>query len=352
MTPTVTPLPTAEATATAMSTPTPTIVPATATVTVVATTTQTPTPIPTVTATATATATRTPTRTPTVTATATATSPTATGTPVATPTLTTPVLRLRKQAPEVVTAGEPITYTLYVTNDGPVAVDNLTVRDQVPTGATVVTAPGASVIGRQVEWPLAQLAVGQQATVRFVVTATQALVNLHYNVQSANGAVILGDAPVLTLVGSTVTTGTVDSATGGVITAPDEKLTVLFPSGAVTTPVSVTVVNVAAPIVDAGFAGIAFSIKATDAGGNDVSSFQQPLVITINYNEADLQNAGITDEQSLNLYYWDGAQWVAILPCAGCQLDTVQNTITVTVDHLTLFAMRKANRLLLPLVVR
>lgn len=267
------------------------------------------------------------------------------------------MLRLRKQAPEVVTAGEPITYTLSVSNDGPVAVDNLTVRDQAPTGATVVAAPGASVVnlpggGQQVEWALTQLAAGQQATVRFVVTATQSLVNLNYSLQRADGPVVRGDAPVLTLVGSTVTTGTVDTATGGVITAPDEKLTVLFPSGAVTTPVSVTVVNVAAPIVDAGFAGIAFSIEATDASGNDVTSFQQPLVITINYSEADLQNAGITDELSLNLYYWDDEQWVAILPCAGCQIDTVQNTITVTVDHLTLFAVRKANRLLLPLVVR
>lgn len=311
--------------------------PATATITATITVTQTPSPIPTVTTTV--------------------TRPTATSIPGATPTVTAPALRLRKQAPEVVTAGEPITYTLYVTNDGPVAVDNLTVRDHVPTGATVVAAPGASIVnlpgdGQQVEWTLAQLAAGQQAKVRFVVTATQSLVNLNYGVQRANGAVIRGNTPVLTLVGSTVTTGTVDTATGGVITAPDEKLTVLFPSGAVTTPVSVTVVNVAAPIVDAGFAGIAFSIEATDAGGNDVANFQQPLVITINYSEADLQNAGITDEQSLNLYYWNGEQWVAILPCAGCQIDTVQNTITVTVDHLTLFAVRKAHRLLLPLVVQ
>ena len=257
----------------------------------------------------------------------------------------------------MVTAGEPITYTLYVTNDGPIGVDNLTVRDQVPTGATVVAVPGGSVVslptgGQQVEWSLAQLAAGQQVTVRFVVTATQSLVNLTYSVQSANGAVIRGDAAVLTLVGSTVTTGTVDSMMGGTLTAPDEKLTVVFPPGAVTTPVSVTMVNVTAPIVDAGFAGIAFSIEATDAGGNDVAHFQQPLVITISYNEADLQNAGITDEQSLNLYYWDGAPWVAILPCAGCQIDTVQNTITVSVDHLTLFAVRKTHRLLLPLVVR
>lgn len=281
---------------------------------------------------------------------------TATNTPITTPAAIA-ALRLRKQAPEVVKVGEPITYTLQVTNNGAVAVDNLTVRDQVPTGATVVNVPGGAVVGlpgggQQVEWSLAPLAAGQQTTVRFVVTATQSLVNLTYSVQSANGAVIQGDAPVLTLVGSTVTTGTVDNATGGVITAPDKKLTVRFPPGAVTTPVSVTVVNVAVPVVDGDFVGIAFSIEATDASGNDVTSFQQPLVITINYNEADLQNAGITDEQSLNLYYWNGKQWVAILPCVGCQIDTVQNTITVTVDHLTLFAVRKAHRLLLPLVVR
>lgn len=254
-------------------------------------------------------------------------------------------------------AGEPITYTLQVTNADSVTVNNLTVRDQVPAGATVVAVPDGSVVslpsgGQQVEWSLAHLAAGQQATVRFVVTASKSLVNLTYSVQSANGAVIQGDAPVLTLAGSTVTTGTVDNATGGVVTAPGETLTVRFPPGAVTTPVSVTVVNVAAPVVDGDFVGIAFSIEATDVGGNEVSHFQQPLVITVSYREADLQNAGITDEQSLNLYYWSGEQWVAILPCAGCGIDTVQNTITVSVDHLTLFAVRKAHRLLLPLVVR
>lgn len=246
---------------------------------------------------------------------------------------------------------------MQLTNNGLLAVDDLTVRDRLPADATLQAVFGGAVVtlpegGQQVEWHVAQLNAGQQVTVRFVVTATQSLINTIYAVQTANGYTLTGSEPVLTLVSSDVTTGTVDTVNGGVITSVDENLSVTFPPGAVTTPVSITMVNVSRPINDAGFVGVAFSIEATDPGGNAISQFQQPLVITVGYSEADLQNAGITDEQSLNLYYWDETQWVATLPCAGCLIDTEQNTITVVVDHLTLFAVRKANRVLLPLIAK
>ncbi len=206
--------------------------------------------------------------------------------------------------------------------------------------------------GQQVEWHVAQLNTGEQATVRFVVTATQSLLNVTYEARTANGYTVTGSEPVLTLVSSDVTTATIDAVNGGVVTALDENLSVTFPPGAVTTPVSITLVNVSQPISNAGFVGVAFSIEATDSNGNTISQFQQPVVITVSYSESDLQNAGITDEQSLNLYYWDGESWVAILPCAGCLIDSAQNTITVVIDHLTLFAVRKINRVLLPLIAK
>jgi hypothetical protein len=36
---------------------------------------------------------------------------------------------------------------------------------------------------------------------------------------------------------------------------------------------------------------------------------------------------------------WNGTAWIAILPCAGCSLDTVNNRITAVLDHLTEFAL-------------
>lgn len=237
------------------------------------------------------------------------------------------------------------------------AVDNLTIHDRLPAGATLQAVPGGSVVGlptggQQVEWSVARLDAGQQTAVQFVVTATQTLLNTIYAAQTANGHTVTGSEPVLTLVSSAVTTGTIEAVKGGVVTSLDETLSVTFPPGAVTTPVSITMVNVAEPLNDAGFVGIAFSVEATDPNGNTISQFQQPIVITVSYSEVDLQNAGITDEQSLNLYYWDGAQWIATLPCAGCLIDSERNTITVVVDHLTLFAVRKANRVLLPLITQ
>lgn len=268
-----------------------------------------------------------------------------------------PALGLRKRAPEVAMAGEPITYTLQIHNQGLLALDNLTVRDQVPAGAVLQAVPGGAVVplptgGQQVEWQVARLETGAQTEVRFVVTATQSLLNIVYTVQTAGGYVITGGEPVLTLVSSDVTTGAVNTVDGGVITAQDESLQVVFPPGAVTTPVSVTVISVSEPISTAGFVGVAFQIEATDATGSTVSQFQQPLVITVQYRDQDLQNAGITDEQNLNLYYWDGTQWVATLPCAGCFINSERNTITVAINHLTLFAVRKAYRVLLPLLAK
>jgi hypothetical protein len=59
----------------------------------------------------------------------------------------------------------------------------------------------------------------------------------------------------------------------------------------------------------------------------------------VTYADADWQSAGVAVETELNLYYWDGQQWRAILPCAGCSQDVVNNRITVVLDHLTEFAL-------------
>jgi len=72
-----------------------------------------------------------------------------------------------------------------------------------------------------------------------------------------------------------------------------------------------------------------------------VTTFDQPYTITIHYDEADWQAAGIWPEAGLNLAYWDAdtAAWVGLFPCAGCSLDTVNNVLVVVLDHLSEFAM-------------
>ena len=70
-----------------------------------------------------------------------------------------------------------------------------------------------------------------------------------------------------------------------------------------------------------------------------MTAFYQPYDLTIQYADSDWQQAGISDESSLNLYWWNGSQWVGLLPCAGCSLDTQNNQIVVLLNHLTEFAL-------------
>ena len=54
-----------------------------------------------------------------------------------------------------------------------------------------------------------------------------------------------------------------------------------------------------------------------------------------NYDNAELEAAGITDTTKLNLYFWNGTQWKGILPCAGCSVNTADKTVTAVLDHFT-----------------
>ncbi|MCX6031202.1 MAG: hypothetical protein NT169_18125 [Chloroflexi bacterium] len=87
------------------------------------------------------------------------------------------------------------------------------------------------------------------------------------------------------------------------------------------------------------FAGRAFTLVATDAAGQPVTTFAGRYTITLNYSDTDWQAAGILAEENLNLYFWDGTMWVVVLPCAGCSLDTINNQIIAVLDHLTEFAL-------------
>jgi hypothetical protein len=131
---------------------------------------------------------------------------------------------------------------------------------------------------------------------------------------------------------------------------------VTFPPGAVSESTSLAYTLLATPdqaLANFRFAGRAFTLTASDSGGN-VTTFNQPITITIIYEPMDLVAAGIGNPARLNLVYWDGSAWKTILPCAGCSIDTVNHSVTVVVDHLTEFALVGSvdRKLVLPLVIR
>ena len=129
---------------------------------------------------------------------------------------------------------------------------------------------------------------------------------------------------------------------GGSLHSQNGKVGVVFPPGAVDQPITLTYTQQAGSEHSAGnlhFANIGFELEAADSSGNPVTAFNQTYSLNIQYADSDWQQAGISDESSLNLYWWNGSQWVGSLPCAGCSLDNLNNQIVLLLDHLTEFAL-------------
>jgi hypothetical protein len=146
---------------------------------------------------------------------------------------------------------------------------------------------------------------------------------------------------------------TITAAAGGSFTS-DDGVQISFPAGAVANDTTIRFVAQGRPTValpENTVALDAFRFTATNANGQPVTSFTKPYTLRVPYDPAR-----VSDVSKLNLAYWDGAQWVNMLPCAGCSVDTANKQIVVVADHFTDFAvfMQVAlnQRVYLPLVRR
>jgi uncharacterized repeat protein (TIGR01451 family) len=163
----------------------------------------------------------------------------------------TPALAIAKTGPIAARGGEPITYTLTITNSGPVAATNLVITDVLPAGAYYVNAAPGTLVppGEIVRWEVPSLAGGGVVTsVQFVVTATATVVNADYRVSADGGFRAVGAAVVVTAVDEPVLnigkdgpasadagepiTYTLTVINRGVVTATNLIITDALPSGA------------------------------------------------------------------------------------------------------------------------
>ncbi len=100
------------------------------------------------------------------------------------------------------------------------------------------------------------------------------------------------------------------------------------------------------------FAGQGFQIEAYRSDGVHIPNyiFTKPITITVEYSNADI--AIISDENTLELRYWNGNTW-SVNGITIIERDANNNRLVATVTHLSQFAMfGETHQIYLPLVLR
>jgi uncharacterized repeat protein (TIGR01451 family) len=87
-----------------------------------------------------------------------------------------------------VAAGTLITYTIRVTNTGRSLASGVIISDSVPTGTTLVAAPGAQMSGRVANWTVGNLSPGANMSVTLVVRVLDNAPSAIVNTAAVSGA--------------------------------------------------------------------------------------------------------------------------------------------------------------------
>jgi uncharacterized repeat protein (TIGR01451 family) len=221
-------------------------------------------------------------------------------------TTTNPDLAISKSAPAIALAGEPITYTLTITNRGATTANDLSALDVLPVGATWVS--GGIPVGNFVQWLIPSLdGYGAMTQTTFVVKANATITNTSYGVSASGGFNATGTQPVVTsIVDAKAKVTSLDPASLNAL-----GVSVAFLEGAVAddTEVALDVLSGPSQPLPSGvpYAGRAFRLDAYQS--NMLASgltLGEAMSITITYSDADA--AGM-DESRLALYHWTNSQW-------------------------------------------
>ncbi len=145
-------------------------------------------------------------------------------------------------------------------------------------------------------------------------------------------------------------------AAGGTLSDPDGT-SLIFPAGALAADSSVSYsaqffTTHPAPSDQAIIRS--FQFAAVGADGNPITTFVNPYTLRVPYTDAQMATLGISDPTKLNVAYWDGTAWKAMLPCEGCSVDPATKTVIVVANHFTEFALvgPGPKKVYLPLITR
>jgi uncharacterized repeat protein (TIGR01451 family) len=277
-----------------------------------------------------------------------------------------PLLKLATFASPVrgVEAGKSITYTLVVSNIGTLIASPLFISSTLPNHTAFVATSGdfASFTfvspllpGRPMGWSIDSLAPQglETKTITLVVTvkpetSTRTRIWLE-SVARAEGSP--NAASSITHVVNQ-NTAPVTPERGGQLAGGNIVLD--FPPASVTGAVEITYTSFTTPTTNArtmSAVGRTFTLEAQDATGRPVTRFARAYTLSLRYTDAEVAAAHLQESQ-LNLFFFSGGAWIPILPCDGCSIDMLNNTITVVLDHFTEFALGRSFTVYLPAIRR
>ncbi|BCX05496.1 MAG: hypothetical protein KatS3mg053_3434 [Candidatus Roseilinea sp.] len=260
-----------------------------------------------------------------------------------------PDLAISKHAPAIALAGEPITYTLTITNRGATTASSLNVFDMLPPGATWVS--GGALAGNVVQWQISSLeGYGATAQTTFVVNANATITNTSYSVSASGGWSATGGPPVVTRIVDAK--ASVTSVNAAALSAPD--LSVNLPEGSVADASEIALDLLSGPSYslpsDAQYAGRAFRLDAYQSNAR-VSDFKlgEPFTIALSYSDADVAGK---NENLLTLYRWASGQWTT--SGIACTPNPAGNSVTCSIEApLGEFALAtRQTKAHLPVVIR
>jgi uncharacterized repeat protein (TIGR01451 family) len=247
-----------------------------------------------------------------------------------------PDLAIVKTGPVVAEAGEPITYTLRITNSGAMTATNLEITDVLPAGA--VYEGGGTLVGDLVVWNLAELGgYGTTADVQFVVSANETITNSIINVTADGDYSAFRTDPVVTGIvddraaAEPLADTMLDTGTASMTTVAE------LPAGAVANPTTVALDGQMAPTeplpANMQFAGRAFSLSAVvDNRAMPGMTLNEPISLTVGYDGPTVNGslAAAGADAVLTLVYWNGSSWQSGgLTCAA---DSAPDTLACRFD--------------------
>jgi uncharacterized repeat protein (TIGR01451 family) len=265
-----------------------------------------------------------------------------------------PDLALSKSGPATALTGDPITYTLTVTNHGAAEATGLLLTDVLPAGAAYLD--GGTLAGDTLSWALPSLAgYGASTQVTFTVSATGTITNVAYAAVADGGHIAVGEMPVTTEIveAQARLTPLAEGALSYADPAGGVALTVA--GGAVFAETVVAYRHLPAPTQAVpgsyGYAGRAFRLDGyQDNQWLPALALADAVTLTVAYDDADA--VGL-DEARLGLFAWLDGQWSD----AGlvCQPDPAANQVVCVAPALPLAEMMLAeppHRVYLAMLVR